>query len=980
MKLIKDNLGKVAITVDKDYWNSTKDYNRLVVVQRSSNSYTTYISRKPVPAGTPLTDRNYWIPFSHFQEDYADWTNELQRTLNEYKSSVANAIMFEANKDFIENGVVTTITFSITVAQIPQTNTIIKFYKNNVLVSTATVLPQQFDNTGKYQWTDNTSVESLYKVEVVVNGNTYVGLWKINIAYDFYIGTGVDHVNIISNPNYKHTGLNSLAGNYYLTPSAGDYIYIICINNIVPSNVKLSGFELPIAFYTTTTIDNKEYVVYRSLNTYQAGSFTVTINDVSYDNNSYIAHLIEEVQKFNTKAEETEEKVETIADEETITMTENSKVAVRNRRYVATTSEVQGNKGYIILEKGQTFKEQIESVTEGNTIFEVRYDYDLNGEIVTIPNNCTLKFEGGNIANGTIVGVNTLIIGNLYHIFGIDISFLGNWIVPNIDTDMFIDLSGDNDLKKVFALSSDDITNVINIRKYAYDYSVSVTANNVRALVPHANDTIVIDGTINLVPNALAAYSVIYVDKANITIMGSGTIKGDALQHTYTNYGTQANPSTHEWGHIISTLSNLEEAMPLNLEIKGITLCYACGDGIASVSASNVNIHDIEIHHCRRQGISVIGGDYVNIENCNIHDIYLTSPLVTGLGVGALPGAAVDIEPNTNYCSCNFISIKNCYVENCKGGLYVASSWHGIKNVTISDCMVKNTETRPFYNYGGINVSCKECIFVEDEYVDTRAASDIIIRETFDTLFENNTVTNYTIDVYGGNMNTKVISNKITGGRIRVQGSSTYDTTTTNKVVIKGNDIYCPYTKSSQSIGLRAAVGVFGMDADIIDNVIYGNVYLQGSIDYVKQNLTDVVKGNTIQGSFRTQIMSAVVTNNTITDFNVAGLLNDQFIQIVDSTFVTNTVFTNNIITFKYNTDSKITVFYIDSLPTLLDNTIYVKSNLSYVYQLTVNAKGFVNNDKIIVSDDITLSAVGSSLYRDNISSNSFIDNNEVIL
>jgi len=46
-----------------------------------------------------------------------------------------------------------------------------------------------------------------------------------------------------------------------------------------------------------------------------------------------------------------------------------------------------------------------------NTIYHIQYDYDLNGQTITLPANVTLQFEGGSLANGTIVGNNTLIQG-----------------------------------------------------------------------------------------------------------------------------------------------------------------------------------------------------------------------------------------------------------------------------------------------------------------------------------------------------------------------------------------------------------------------------------------------------------------------------------------------------------------------------------------------------------------------------------------
>lgn len=68
MEAIKEELGKVAITVEKDYWDIKKAYNRLVIVERKGY-YKTYISRVPVPAGVSITNRDFWIPFSSLSEE-----------------------------------------------------------------------------------------------------------------------------------------------------------------------------------------------------------------------------------------------------------------------------------------------------------------------------------------------------------------------------------------------------------------------------------------------------------------------------------------------------------------------------------------------------------------------------------------------------------------------------------------------------------------------------------------------------------------------------------------------------------------------------------------------------------------------------------------------------------------------------------------------------------------------------------------------
>lgn len=98
MQLQKENLGKVAITIEEGYWDINKDYDKLTIVEKEG-TFGTFISRKPVPAGVTLTDRKYWIPFSSLKEEillnynafiakYGDIIEEINNTLDEHTSTL----------------------------------------------------------------------------------------------------------------------------------------------------------------------------------------------------------------------------------------------------------------------------------------------------------------------------------------------------------------------------------------------------------------------------------------------------------------------------------------------------------------------------------------------------------------------------------------------------------------------------------------------------------------------------------------------------------------------------------------------------------------------------------------------------------------------------------------------------------------------------------------------------------------------------
>lgn len=77
-------------------------------------------------------------------------------------------------------------------------------------------------------------------------------------------------------------------------------------------------------------------------------------------------------------------------------------------------------KGYKILRKNIVDGKNVltqDMINEANTVYEIRYDYDLNGEEITIPEECILKFEGGSLMNGILRGNQTVISADKYTIF-----------------------------------------------------------------------------------------------------------------------------------------------------------------------------------------------------------------------------------------------------------------------------------------------------------------------------------------------------------------------------------------------------------------------------------------------------------------------------------------------------------------------------------------------------------------------------------
>ena len=117
------------------------------------------------------------------------------------------------------------------------------------------------------------------------------------------------------------------------------------------------------------------------------------------------------IADYTTKAE-LQDKIDNIAtaDEEDITTEgdtpQTQVLKLKDRAYDNLNAS---GKGYKILRKNW---QQIngerknvltqEMINEPNTIYEIRYDFDLNGAEINIPEGCVLKFEGGSIKSGVI--------------------------------------------------------------------------------------------------------------------------------------------------------------------------------------------------------------------------------------------------------------------------------------------------------------------------------------------------------------------------------------------------------------------------------------------------------------------------------------------------------------------------------------------------------------------------------------------------
>ena len=172
------------------------------------------------------------------------------------------------------------------------------------------------------------------------------------------------------------------------------------------------------------------------------------------------------------------------------------------------------------------------------------------------------------------------------------------------------------------------------------------TGGNVIKITNTTAKAIVIDfagSTLELEKNSYPGWQIISaVDSKNL-IIKNGTLIGDRKEHIYLpgdgsgNGGLSDHYETHEHAH------GMRLVRCSNVTVENMNISNMPGDGIciSGKVTSITTINNCNIHHCRRQGVTVSVSDTTNISNSKIHHIGTHDGIA-----GTMPMAGVDIEPS----------------------------------------------------------------------------------------------------------------------------------------------------------------------------------------------------------------------------------------------------------------------------------------------------------------------------------------------
>lgn len=345
-------------------------------------------------------------------------------------------------------------------------------------------------------------------------------------------------------------------------------------------------------------------------------------------------------------------------------------------------------------------------ISKPNTIYEIRYNFDLKGQKIIIPSNCILDFKGGLLCNGELLGNATEIIADKVNIFK-SIFIRGDWKVDIIYSNWFDfsqvkEYDNSNNFNNISNLLSDNIHNTLYISEGTYytqpDYGTVVEYHG--GFTPYvillkSNTTVYNTATIKLLKSSVKYDDYVIIGAtsedrkcSNIEIIG-GNLIGNLQYFNATEL--YEGETTREWGFGIY-MRGVDDVL-----IKDVKISYCIGDGMAfswyyygsysdqemvnGYHSNRVSIQNCISSYNRRQGLSIIDGCHnFQITNCTFEK--------TGKYLYTSPGAGIDIEPNFNSAVSDNIVIRDCnFIDNYRG----IELYRGAKLITVDNCNIWHT-------------------------------------------------------------------------------------------------------------------------------------------------------------------------------------------------------------------------------------------------------------------------------------------------
>ena len=308
-------------------------------------------------------------------------------------------------------------------------------------------------------------------------------------------------------------------------------------------------------------------------------------------------------------------------------------------------------------------------INQPNTLYEIRYDFDLDGKTIEVPEGCTLKFEGGSLGNGTVKGNETFVQASLFYILK-TIVLTGTFTNSFFNVEWFgAKADGRFDSTKAIQNAIDNCINIkntvqLNVGTYRVTKTLRIDSNVYSNYYPFTHFA---ENPPKYLSKNGGYFSEISYDRL-INIKGAGSLN-TVIQGDFVCEESSPKP--------IIELSGSNEDPKSYFAIEGISILgkkdsvrkkYLFNNqiGLSLITTHRINVKDISVEYCAI-GIFMVNTYWTKFEQITVK--------LNWYGIqwlGANGGTMTDVLADECYCGLiasgqefiiNNYSTENCYKD-----------------------------------------------------------------------------------------------------------------------------------------------------------------------------------------------------------------------------------------------------------------------------------------------------------------------------
>lgn len=317
-----------------------------------------------------------------------------------------------------------------------------------------------------------------------------------------------------------------------------------------------------------------------------------------------------------------------------------------------------------------------------NACYIVKESLNLCDSSIQIPKGCTIKFEGGNINNGIVIGNETRIESPIYAIFAADLNLQGTFLASEAYPEWF---ESDDDAVKIRkALYAFD-----NVKLTAKRYFLqSVDENGYGIVVPTGH---ILSGN-RLVNNTMSSDQIIDIKKGlsykAVVALCSNTMISNLTVHGYyvegaacigTKEGFQSRltlervgASGSYYGFNLQTYLSTLTQCTANYNTTGFYIHGQYNNNDISVEGTSINLSTCYAVDSKKTGYEIAGITYSTMNNCAADGC--------GLPTSGIISKSAEIGYSYSFSQCNNITVNSCGAEGCLGAVKTYNSKNIIFN------------------------------------------------------------------------------------------------------------------------------------------------------------------------------------------------------------------------------------------------------------------------------------------------------------